>query len=210
MPNAAIRILIVGALCIAALIGLVVREGAARAAGQEVMLLMEPVDPRSILSGHYVVIDLRTPAPANADHDWCANVSRSNNTGWVALAPVAAPDAAHEAPAAHTATRHLTRPADATGQEIAVRGAMICFENFLDGSDTPGLVVQTALRGVERFHIDQSNALRIERLLTQQGEADCLTSFDGCVFAIVSIGGDGRARLRGLSVDGERLMLDWL
>ena len=59
--------------------------------------------------------------------------------------------------------------------------------------------------GVERFHVSQADAQRIERVLRAQ-------NIDGAAraFAIVSIGRDGRARLKGLMIDGERLDLSWL
>ena len=59
MLNAPLRIVIVAALCVAGLIGLVVRETMARNSGTEVLLAMEAVDPRALLSGHYVIVQLR-------------------------------------------------------------------------------------------------------------------------------------------------------
>ena len=52
------RILLAAGLCVAGLIGLVVREGLARAGGQDVRLAMEAVDPRSLLHGHYALPNL--------------------------------------------------------------------------------------------------------------------------------------------------------
>ena len=52
--RAAPRILAVAAFCAAVLIGFVVNEGIARSSGQEVLLPVEGVDPRDLLSGHYV------------------------------------------------------------------------------------------------------------------------------------------------------------
>jgi hypothetical protein len=47
--------------------------------------------------------------------------------------------------------------------------------------------------------------MRIERVLREQ-RADQETS----AFAILSVGRDGRARLRALLIDGERFELSWL
>ena len=47
--------------------------------------------------------------------------------------------------------------------------------------------------------------LRIEAILREQNAGD-----EARVYAFVSIGRDGRARLKGLMVDGERLELNWL
>ena len=82
MPKAPIRILIVAALCVLALIGLVVRESMARASGTEVLLAMEAVDPRALLSGHYVIVALREELSAE-DACW----SEQSREPWLGLAP---------------------------------------------------------------------------------------------------------------------------
>ena len=89
MPNAPIRILIVAALCIAALIGLVVRESMARDGGQEVQLAMGAIDPRALLQGHYVIVALQdrlaneAPCPASLQH----GVEGDPRHHWLALSP---------------------------------------------------------------------------------------------------------------------------
>ena len=76
--EAATRILAVAGICAASLIAIVVSEGLAREGGQEITLPMEAVDPRSILSGHYVQLNFtqRLEAsdvcPQNGDWDWVA------------------------------------------------------------------------------------------------------------------------------------------
>jgi len=183
------RIMIVAAVCALALVGLVVREGAARASGFEVLLPMEAVDPRSLLSGHYVDINLTqrldesAPCPPGGER-----------SKWLALQ---AEGEAHV----------IAGGADSRDEAqqigpVLVRGAFRCWQIAGGGE---GEAVQNAVRldiGVERFHINQRDALAIERALRQQSEAS--------VFAIVSIGRDGRARLKGLMLDGERLELAWL
>jgi len=47
-----LRVASVALVCVLILIGVVITEGIARRGGQEVLLAMEAVDPRSILSGH--------------------------------------------------------------------------------------------------------------------------------------------------------------
>jgi hypothetical protein len=59
--------------------------------------------------------------------------------------------------------------------------------------------------GIERFHINQADAVRIERILRER-----VPGGEPRAYAIVSVGRDGRARLKGLMVDGERLELSWL
>ncbi len=58
--------------------------------------------------------------------------------------------------------------------------------------------------GVERFHINQADATRIESVLREQRAEETRA------FAILSVGRDGRARLRALLIDGERFDLSWL
>ena len=59
--------------------------------------------------------------------------------------------------------------------------------------------------GVDRFHINQADATRIERVLREQRPGE-----ETRAFAILSVGRDGRARLRALLIDGERFDLSWL
>ncbi len=197
-----LRILIVAALCVAALIGLVVREGMARASGQEVLLAMQPIDPRSLLGGHYVIVSLQenippgAPCPATLGQSTPARPGGDTPRTWLALAP----NAAHHSVAGAAQTR---AEAEKLGP-IVVRGAAACFapEPSADDPQRNGFI--TTDIGVDRFHIAQAEATRIEQLLREQNFEDAPP-----VFAIVSIGGDGRARLKGLEVEGERLMLDW-
>jgi uncharacterized membrane-anchored protein len=187
-----LRILIVAALCVLGLITLVVRESMARDAGQEVLLAMEAVDPRSLLSGHYVIVDLREQLAADQP---CPPYVE--NMQWVALRP--------EGDRYTLAGGATERAAAAQLGPLVARGEFDCFqptappgEDVVQGSITLRL-------GLERFHIHQAEAERIDRILREQvpGEA-------ARIYAIVSIGRDGTARLKGLLVDDERVELSWL
>jgi len=197
MINAPIRILIVAGLCVLALLGLVIRESMARAAGTEILMAMEAVDPRALLSGHYVVIGLQERLESNQS----CPPSLTQITGpWLALTP----NGAHHSVAGAAESREA---ALAMGP-LAVRGDAFCREPTTStpeqaAPDLPGAL--NAGLGIERFHINQTEALRIEALLRAQ-----TTQQASRVFAILSIGQDGRARLKGLEVDGERLELTWL
>jgi hypothetical protein len=59
--------------------------------------------------------------------------------------------------------------------------------------------------GVDRFHINQSDATRIEQVLRAQRPDEATRAF-----AVLSVGRDGRARLKALVIDGERFELSWL
>jgi hypothetical protein len=191
--NAAPRILIVAALCAVGLIGLVINEGAARAGGQEVLLPMETVDPRALLSGHYVIVNLRERVEPgevcpeqHADWDW---VALSPHGRWYRVVGAA--------------------PSREEGQQVGsvlVKGAFACNPPSPPEGATPGQpgVISLDL-GIERFHISQAEAERIDRVVQTQ-----TPGAEARVFAIVSVGRDGHARLRGLLVDDQRLDLTWL
>lgn len=178
-----ILILPTAGVLLAALVGLVLREDRARAAGTEVLLAMQPLDPRSLLGGHYVVVDIVHPTPA-------CPLSGRDNDGWIALSPRGR---------THEVTGNgRTREAAAQKGTLTVRGVAYCVSG-----GGPQEIVQLRLRGVDRFHADQDEAQAIEKALNASRTG--LTE----VFAIVSVGADGQARLRGLEVNGRRTELSW-
>lgn len=183
-----VRVISVAAVSIIALTGLVAHENIARASGTEVLLPVEPVDPRSILSGHYVTIDLRQPLAAGAScppgtTPGLSTVRRKPT--WIALAPQGA--------AYGFVAVAPTRAAAKARGGVAVRGTATCWDG--DGGSV------TLDIGIDRFHINQEQAQRIERVMQTRA---------GNTYAIVSAGRDGRARLKGLVVQGERLELTLL
>ncbi len=169
-----VLVLTVALVCVAALIGLVVREGQARAGGTQVTLAMRGADPRDLLRGHYVAIrlvdDLLPGQQCPAQHDG----------DWVALAP--------------DGNRHVavgqfgTRDQALRHGDLAVRGSMGCHEQTVSLN-----------LGIDRFYINQRDATDIDEALRSGRTAA----------AIVSVGGDGRARMVGLDVDGKRYDLHW-
>jgi hypothetical protein len=186
------RILAVAGLCAAALIGLVITEGLAREGGQEITLPMEAVDPRSILSGHYVALNFTDrleqteTCPEAGEWEWVA----LRQDGDIHVA-------AGGAPSREEAQRLGSLP---------VKGTFLCSAPTpsLDGAEpAPGWL--TLDLGVDRFHINQTDALRIENVLREQTPGEEVRAF-----AILSVGRDGRARLRALVIDGERFDLNWL
>jgi|CXWL01.1.fsa_nt_gi hypothetical protein len=197
MLNPPLRILIVAGLCIAGLVGLVVNESIARDRGVETLLPMEAVDPRSLLSGHYVIVQLRETIEPGAP---C--FTNDENAQWVALTPngETVNGAAIYSLAAAAPTR---AEVPTTPSAVLARGSFYCAEPTApaDGfAGSPGWIDLSL--GIDRFHINQAEAERIDRVLRTRGEQTK-------VHAIVSIGEDGRARLQGLMVDGERLDLGW-
>lgn len=188
------RILAVAALCAASLIALVVSEGAARASGQEALLPMEAVDPRSLLHGHYVQLqliqrlDAGEPCPqVDGNAKWVAFTRGDNGVLRFAGGARSREGATHIAP-------------------ITLKGDFTCSEPVTGddaSSGAPGWVRLDL--GIDRFHINQADAERIERVLREQRPNEDIRAF-----AIISIARDGRARLKGLMIDGERLELTWL
>lgn len=187
------RILAVAALCALGLIGLVINEATARAAGQEVVLPMAAVDPRALLSGHYVTIDLRDRLPPGRT---CPE--QRNDWDWLALSPNGA-----------TYALSGSAPSRDEAQQIGsvpVKGSFGCNPPSPPEGSTPGQAgVVTLDLGIERFYINQAEAERIGGVLGNQRPNEATR-----VFAIVSVGRDGRARLKGLLVDGRRLDLTLL
>lgn len=190
--EAPIRIVAVAALCAAALVGMAVSEGAAREGGQEITLPMAAVDPRSLLSGHYVQLsftDQLAPdevCPEAGDWDWVA--LRREGDIYVAAGGASSREEAQRL------------------GPLPVKGGFSCSPPTppADGIEgLPGFLMLDL--GPERFHINQADALRIEAVLREQTIGE-----DTRAFAILSVGRDGRARLRALLIDGERFDLSWL
>lgn len=187
------RILAVAGLCAAVLIGFVINEGAARASGQEVLLPVEGVDPRDMLSGHYVQLAFNQPLspeqtcpPLHSDWDWTALRSQ----GDIYVIAGGAPSRAEAEQVGPVPVKgHYTCSPPTPSTETAI-GA-------------PGWVRLDL--GIDRFYVNQAEAQRIERALADQ-RADASRR----VLAIVSVGRDGVARLKGLVIDGRRMELNWL
>ena len=203
-----LRISLVAVLLIVALVGLLVREDRARADGQEVRLAMEAVDPRSLLSGHYAALQLveRLDDGALCPPDLEAHYGQDDS--WVALSPTA--ENTHR-----VSGGGATRDAALRHGPVVVRGQADCRQTFLTPPREPGAegppVEERAQEtfitldiGVDRFYADQTEAEALETALRRQGDAAAPPAF-----AIVSIGQDGRGRLKGVEVGGARADLNW-
>jgi hypothetical protein len=200
--DAPARILVVAAFCIAALITMVVRETHARAAGVEAMLPMEAVDPRSILSGHYVIIGLQEGLREGQSCPGELTATFEQPLTWLAFEK--------------QGERAVLKGAGVSREEalkkgpLVVRGTATCTEfaapEDASANDPPRPLIGTLNYdiGITRFHAAQKDALAIEKILQERAVGE-----DTRVFAIISFGLDGRARLKGLQIDGERVMLNW-
>lgn len=192
------RILAVAGLCAAALIGLVISEGFARQGGQEIMLPMEAVDPRALLGGHYVALNFMQRLEANELCPPNIETAQNNDLDWVALRP--------QNDIYIVAAAALSRDEAEQLGPLPVKGRFTCLAPTpaqADVNAAPGWLTLNV--GVDRFYINQTDALRIERVLRDQRPDEQTRAF-----AILSVGHDGRARLKALLIDGERFDLSWL
>lgn len=200
-PSAPVRILAVAGVLALGLVGLVVREGRARAEGQEVRLAMTGYDPRSLLSGHFVQFQLRQDLPPGTPCPPQSEAGAGVKEGWVALRA----DGARHVPAG--AAR--TRDAALRLAPVAVRGVLTCMPGLAPqrlGDEARPAEAQTLLLdvGLDRIHLDQAQAEAMERQL-RRFDPDAVIEAD----AVVSVGRDGKARLVGVVVGGRRTDLDW-
>lgn len=201
-PSIPVRIVAAALVLTLALVSLVAREGLARARGQEVLLAIAGADPRSILSGHYLQFRLADEIPkAQAcahvlkDPDATGRSARARQV-WVALRREGA---THRAVAVAN-----TREAALKLGDVALRGEARCLViGFVTGPLAKGEPEVSLMLdiGIDRFHADQAEAQRLERDL-RGASADT-------AFAVVSIGRDGKARLKGLVIGARRTDLDW-
>jgi len=186
-----VRIMAAAVLLALGLVGLVVREGVARAHGQEVLLPIEAYDPRSLLSGHYLQFQFRETLAADAACPPGTETPPPFRRGWVALAPAGARYRVAGMAERREAARRLG--------PLVVRGLATCAD-----TGTPlggrGKAVELNL-GFNRFHADQAHAEAMSKALIQAPAGGAL--------AAISVGRDGKARLKGVVIGGTRTDLDW-
>jgi hypothetical protein len=185
-----VRIMGAAVLLALGLVGLVAREGMARAQGQEALLAIEAYDPRSLLSGHYLQFQFREALAADAA---CPPGTEAPpfRPGWVALAPAGGRHRVAGMAEGREAARRLG--------PLVVRGLASCTDT---GTPMGGRAKAVQLNlGLNRFHAEQRQAEAMGKALLQAPAGESL--------AVVSVGGDGKARLKGVVVGGTRTDLDW-
>lgn len=181
-------IIVTALLMVGALVWLIVSEHRARAEGTEVMFALEGVDPRSLLSGHYVDLRLRE----TRDGKFCETLPEEPGRDawrWIALR--------QEGKRAVVVAETASREAALKLAPLAVQGQVGCWES---GENTSTVSLNI---GIDRFHASQKEAQKIEAALR------ATNAETPQAFALVSVGRDGRARLLGIEVAGRRIMLDW-
>jgi hypothetical protein len=198
MPPAWMRVVAVMAACVLALIATVVQQELVVAGGAEITMAMQPVDPQALLSGNYVVVALNEPLPAG-------QACPPGATTGVALSPTLAPQPSHWVALAQrgrvwsTVGVASSRAAALRMAPLVAHGDAYCMTPV---PDVPG-AVSTDL-GVTRVSLSQAEAQRVADLVSRPAAAG-----GGAVLALMSIGEDGKARMKGLVVNGQRMEIRW-
>ena len=200
--NLALRLQLIALAMIAVLAGLVGVHAMQRASGTEVVIPMEPVDPRDILLGHYVVI--RTPAhtldlSAFPDAPDGENAWSEGETVYVSLSQgqdglwrpsgVARRGDALEPPLMRGRIENAYRRYDYTDWEPGEDGKPGRGPQRIEGTGRTELQVKYNL---ERYYADPQTAKALEDMRRENRLA-----------LIVSLGEDGTAVIKGLVINGE-------
>jgi hypothetical protein len=195
MPAAWIRVVAVMAASVLGLIAVVVHEGLAIASGTEITMAMQPVDPQALLSGNYVTVALNETLPTGQACPPGATTGVfpdpqlvAQPDHWVALARRGA--------VWSTVGVASTREAALRLAPLAAHGDAYC---MISTPDQPGAVATDL--GVTRVSLSQAEAQRISDLVSRPA--------GGGVLALMSIGTDGKARMKGLVVNGQRIEPRW-
>jgi len=198
LPSVPVRIVAAALVLALALVGLVVREGVARAAGQEVRLAITGYDPRSLLTGHYVQFRLQDTLPQETVCRVVEQQLRGRPDTWFAVR--------REGDGHRIVTAAPSRAAALRLGEVAVRGSAECYGIVTRRPGQPPEVSSTSVSlgvGVDRIHLEQREAKALETALRDRiGEPQAS-------WAVLSVGRDGKARLKGLIVGDKRTDLDW-
>lgn len=197
----AIRLVLIAAAMTAFLTFMVVRQANLRANGAEIILPMEPVDPRDMLLGYYVII--RTPAHAldtleieGPDEGW-----EVGDLAFVTL--VEGDDGASrpsgvwpEAPGGGIFLRgriaSAYSPMDDTLVTRPEQGEERAEGARRDASPRAGHQILTLRYNLERYYADAGYA----------GDLDAMRA-DNRLRLIVSVSASGEAVIKGLEVDGQ-------
>jgi uncharacterized membrane-anchored protein len=178
-------ILAAGAFLSLMLAGAVYVNASAVAAGQEVIVRAQGFDPRSFLSGHYVMLAYDfSNAPTGAPE--CA--FREGARIWAGFT-------------AKPGKNETAYPTFACARGDLPAG-LVAFKGKATGYGRVNY-------GLERFYAPQKDAERIEKAL-MRFNPDIPPDKQPPVYAVMSIDKDGQARLKALLLGDERIELSWL
>ena len=193
----------VAAVMIAVLVGSAAAHRARLAAGREILVATEAIDPRGLLVGHYAQLHLQ-PNFVAADQATIAALGKADEA-YVTLAPIGEPDVWR------AASISRTRPS-ASANVVVVRVRPTGAEQSR-GLGLPGLGFSW---GVDRIYLDQKEAEGLEKAMRARPwpnapEASGAQSVPPPprVRAVLSIDADGAALVKGVEVDGRRIETRW-
>lgn len=198
LPSVPVRIVAAATLLALGLVGVVVREGMARAQGQEVRLAITGYDPRALLTGHYVQFQLVDEVSPEGVCARKADQIEFAAPAWFAVR--------REGGAHRIVAGAASRAAALRQGEAAIRGHATCLGvawTRPDGRRTQSPLTVAIDIGVDRIHVEQDEAEALET---------ALRGLDGpppASWAVLSVDGAGKARLKGLIVGERRVDLDW-
>lgn len=195
----AIRLIVIALAMTAFLVVMVARHTQARTSGYEIILDMEPVDPRDLLLGYYVII--RTPV-----HNLDTGALDGPQTGWRegdrAFVRLAETGTGSVEPIGV----YRQRPEDG----VFLQGRVSSANTRWDWAERDNDPVTGEWRPRERIEGTQRQTLRIhynlERYFADAAQAQALENLrnEDRIRLIVSLDRNGLAVIKGLEIDGVR------
>lgn len=180
----------VGLLIVATLVllGMVAHEQIRRVSGQEIIVKAHPVDPRDVLRGAYVALDYDIeqidPNTLSEPPRFSAPLVGQTIPVWLVL---------DRAPEGWAVSRVLERKPGALGKDEVVLRALWRHAHDLSGAAGARLGSFAVDIGADRYFAEESRAKALQNAIR-----------DGKFEVVLSVGGDGRAVIKGLVLDGAR------
>lgn len=172
---------LVAGLQTAALSAIVVNRDRLLKQGREIVMAVQPLDPRDIFRGDYVTLgypitqftlpDAPTPEGLQRGEAVYVVLKKGEKNAW-------------------TVSRAATSfPKDVTGDDVVIRGRV---QSVYSGPEGKGVTVN-ARYGIETYFVPEGTGRKIEDEVRER-----------TVEAILAVGADGEAALKGLIIDNVR------
>ena len=196
MTRRQIALAALGTLMAAILIGSAAAHQARFAAGRDILVNSQAVDPRALLTGHFARLALQ---PAAIDAPAAATSAlKPNARAFVTLEPAGAPGDWR------ATAISSERPQTAAGAiVVAVRVTSVMSQE----SSTGGMARVDFAWGPDRIYLDQTEALAVEEAARRT--VDAPTGAAPRVRAILSLADDGGTLIKGVEIDGRRIETRW-
>ena len=174
-------LLLVAGLQTAALGYIVVNRDQLLKHGREMVIQVQPVDPRDLFRGDYVVLGYPITQISVAEGELPAGLERGA-TFYAVLKP-------GENDTWTVSKVSASYPAEVAAPEIVLRGRV---QSIYKGADGKGHAIN-ARYGIETYFVPEGEGKVIEKQVLEK-----------TVKAILAVGSDGEAAIKGLIVDGVR------